>query len=1163
MTQISKLEMRGFKSFAKKTELVFDDSFNCVIGPNGSGKSNILDAICFVLGKSSSKALRAEKSSNLIYNGGKAKNPAKEGSVSLFLDNEKKIFPLKENHVKITRTIKQSGQSKYSINDETSTRQQILDLLSRASINPNGYNIILQGDVDRIVEISAEERRRVLEEIAGISVYEEKKQKALNELDKVETSLNEVDIVMKEKDTYIQELKKDRDQALKYKELEEKLAQNKASFLNLQIKRRESEKEKKESENNKFQEDIDALNTKIEEQKKIVEEKKKRLDEINNEIEEKGEKEQVELNKEVENLRIDLARFKERIDSCKQQIAQIDSRRTQLKSNMSEIDSKIGGYIAEKEGLEKKRYEVDSNLKKVEDHLAKLREKNDVEGANEIEKQIEDIDKSIDDDQAKIHELREKQQGYFREKDKIEIQLENIDEAIDKVKSVEKEHKEEMQRLKDKKEKFKSIVDELGKKLDDDSSYASQLSTARGRLQDKMESLSKLKAQNISITEALGATNAVTKVLEQKQKFKAHGTVSDLGKVKSKYSLALEIAAGNKLKSIVVEDDRAAADCIKYLKSQKLGVASFLPLNKIRGVPKNPEAEKYKRMQGVHGFASELVDYDPRYKDVFSYVFGNTLVVDDIESARSIGVNKIRMVTLDGDLVELSGAMHGGHRARKSSGAGFKEKEVAEDIEKLEKETDDLQKVISTLEGQRKDTEERIAHLREEKAELEGEIMAAEKSLHLQSTDVGSSKEEKEKLLSRMEEMDKEIDQILEDVSEVNRRLADNKSEKQKLKQKVSTLRDPKVLAELNTYDQKRNELKEELVKIDSRLESLDNHISTIAGPEKERTDGILKQLEKEEKEFNDEIAKLTKQISDGEKELKTKEEQQAKFYKQFKGLFNEKTKANNDIQKAENEISNKNEKIREIERKMNAANLELARIKAELSGLQEEFSQYEGVGLVDKSEEQLKKEIRDFEKMAESIGDVNMKALEAYERIKEEYDKMVEKKETLNKEKNDVLVMMNEIEAKKQELFMETFEKISENFVRVFQELSTKGDAFLELENPKSVFEGGMRIKVRLSGKKFLDIRSLSGGEKTLTALAFIFAVLEYQPAPFYVLDEVDAALDKRNAEKLAELIRKYTGKAQYVLISHNDGVISEADTLYGVTMNEHGMSKVVSLRV
>ncbi|MFW6230690.1 MAG: hypothetical protein ACOC32_01560, partial [Nanoarchaeota archaeon] len=741
--------------------------------------------------------------------------------------------------------------------------------------------------------------------------------------------------------------------------------------------------------------------------------------------------------------------------------------------------------------------------------------------------------------------------------------LDNIDEAINKVKAVEKEHRQEMEKLRQKKETFKKMVEDLGKALDNDASYASQLNTARARLQTKMEEESKLRARNISITDALGASNAVSKIIDQKKKFMAFGTVSDLGKVQSRFSLALEIAAGNKIKSIVVRDDKAAAEAIKYLKSQKLGIATFLPLNKIRGVPKNRDLDELKKMPGVHGMAAELVDHDPRFRDVFSYVFGNTLVVDDIATARKIGINKIRMVTLEGDLVELSGAMHGGYRARKSAGAGFKEKEVAEDLETLEAEVADLQNVISELEKRREENEESIAKLREDKANLEGEIMAAEKSLHLQSTDVGTSRDEKEKLINKMEDIDKDIDQILEDISAKNRELAELKAEKHKLRQKLSTLRDPKVLAELNTYEQKRQELREESIKLNSSIESIDAQITNIVGPEKARTDSILKQLQKEEDDFSKEIKELSDKISHDEKTLKEKETQQAKFYKQFKGLFAEKSKLNEAVQKANIQISDKNEKIRENERKTNAVNLELARIKAELSGLEEEFSQYDGVKLLNKPEDELKAEIKEFEKMVQSIGNVNMKALEVYDKIKDEYEKMTEKKETLLKEKNDVLVMMNEIEDKKQEMFMETFNQISEHFQRIFASLTTKGEAFLELENPKSVFEGGLRIKVRLSGKKFLDIRSLSGGEKTLTALSFLFSVLEFQPAPFYVLDEVDAALDKRNAEKLAELVRTYTGRAQYILISHNDGVISEADTLYGVTMNEHGMSKVVSLKV
>lgn len=1164
MTKINKLELHGFKSFANKTELIFNDTYNCIIGPNGSGKSNILDALCFVLGKSSSKALRAERTSNLIYNGGKAKNPAKEGAVSIYFDNENKEFPLTDNFVKVTRIIRQTGQSLYKINDKTVTRQNILDLLSHATVTPDGYNIILQGDVARIIEVSPDERRKIVEEIAGISVYEDKKNKALRELDKVEDAIREAEIVMKEKSSYICELKKDRDQALKYKELEEKTAQNKASYLNIQIKRKQSEQKDKDSSITKVEQEIKKYTSEIEKLQKEVAEKNNRIDEINAEIEQKGEKEQVELNKQVEELRVNLATYQTRIENCKQQISQIENRRDQLKSNMSEIDDRVSNYIAEKDGLENRKSLVETNLSKMEDAIKRIREKNDVEGALEIEKHVEELDKSADEDQLKIQELREKQQEMFREKDRIEIQLDSIDEAMNKVKNIEKEHRQEIEKLKNKKNLFKVMVKDLGKRLDDDSSYASQLNTARGRLQTMMEELSKLQARNISITDALGASNAITKVLGQKKKFSAFGTVSELGKVNSKFSLALEIAAGNKLKSIVVEHDKAAAEAISYLKSQKLGIASFLPLNKIRGVSTHSESESLSKMSGVHGLAAQLVDYDPKFKNVFSYVFGNTLVVDTIDVARKIGINKIRMVTLEGDLVELSGAMHGGYRARRSgAGAGFKEKEVSEDIDKLEASIADTQNVVSELEKRREENEEEIVRLREQKANLEGEIIATEKSLHLQSTDIGTSKDEKEKLINRMEEIDKDIDSVLEQISEVNRRLADAKADKQKLRQKISTMRDPKVLAELNTYEQKRQELKEESIKLHGQLESIDAQITNIVGPEKSRTDTILKQLEKDEQDFKAEIKGLSEQIKSDEKDLKEKETMQQKFYKQFKGLFTEKSKLNDVMQKASLQISSKNEKIRDNERKMNAVNLELARIKAELSGLLEEFSDYEGVKLLNKPEDDLKAEIREFERMAQQIGHVNMKALEVYDQINTEYEKMVEKKEILFTEKNDVLVMMNEIESKKQEMFMETFNKISTHFDRIFKSLTTKGEAFLELENPKSVFEGGLRIKVRLSGKKFLDIRSLSGGEKTMTALSFLFSVLEFQPAPFYVLDEVDAALDKRNAEKLAQLVRTYTGKAQYILISHNDGIISEADTLYGVTMNEHGMSKVVSLKV
>jgi chromosome segregation protein len=755
MTKINKLEMKGFKSFANKTELLFGDQFSCILGPNGSGKSNILDALCFVLGKSSSKALRAEKSSHLIYNGGKTKNPAKEGEVSIYFDNAAKQFPLADTVVKISRIIKNNGQSMYKINDKTRTRQQILDLMSAGRVNPDGYNIILQGDVMRIVEISADERRKIIEEISGISIYEEKKNKAVRELEKVEDDMREADIILQEKSTYIKELKKDRDQALKYKELEDKIHQNKASYLDIQIKRKESEKSTFDEKNEGFNKELEKLNSEIEKNSELIKDRKEKIDAINNEIEEKGEKEQVELNKQVEQLKIELATHRTRIENCKTQISNIAMRKDQLEKNMGEIDERISLQKAEREGLLKQKKSHEDNIAKLDTTISKFKEKTNVEGAHEIEKRIVEIDKQAEEMELEIAKLREEQQNALREKDKLDFQLENLEQTIAKVKGIEKEHKQELEKLKQMRVEFKKATSELSQRVNQDSELAGQLSTARARLQSSLEELSRLQVKNVSISESLAGNEAMKKILDNREKFNVYGTVSDLGNVSSKYSLALEIAAGNKIKSIVVKDDKSAADCIKYLKQNRLGTATFLPLNKIRPVAESEEVKKLSGTGGAHGRAIDLISYDPKFKNVFSYVFGNTLVVDDINVARRIGVNKMKMVTLEGDLTELSGAMQGGYRPKRA-GVGFKEKEVTDKLERVEEEVNDLKNVVQTLEAKRAGNEQEITKLREFKATLEGDIITKERSLHIGDGDLDATKTEKSELLKQSKDAEKQ-----------------------------------------------------------------------------------------------------------------------------------------------------------------------------------------------------------------------------------------------------------------------------------------------------------------------------------------------------------------------------------------------------------------------
>ena len=409
VTKVTKLEIRGFKSFANKTELLFGDNFNCVLGPNGSGKSNVMDALCFVLGKGSSKEMRAEKSSNLIYNGGKLKNPAKEGEVSIFFDNTNKVFPIIRdesaskrkkpeedkypNEIKITRLIKENGQSVYKINDKAKTRQEVLDLLSFAKINPDGYNIVLQGEIISLIEMTPLERRQMLEQIAGLSVYEEKKEKALRELQRVEEKMNEVEIILAERKTHLQELKRDRDQALKFKDLNDKIKSNKATLLDSKIRVKTLEKDKLQKEMDDGTGKIAKLQEEVAKLKESAEQKKHEIERINKEIEEKGEKEQVAIHKEVEKLKIELALNNQRITGIDTEIAKISERKLQLQTSVSDLTDKIEKLQLGKKDLDGAILNKEKDLLQIETKIKVFLEKNNLDNVQQIDKEIEQIDK--------------------------------------------------------------------------------------------------------------------------------------------------------------------------------------------------------------------------------------------------------------------------------------------------------------------------------------------------------------------------------------------------------------------------------------------------------------------------------------------------------------------------------------------------------------------------------------------------------------------------------------------------------------------------------------------------------------------------------------------------------------------------------------------------
>jgi len=944
MTRITKLTANGFKSFAKKTELSFGNGFNCVIGPNGSGKSNIMDSLCFVLGKSSAKSMRAEKSANLIYNGGKMKNPASSAEVSIFFDNSKKIFSLSSKEVKVSRVIKKNGQSDYKINDKKMTRQQVIDLLSVASIDPNGHNIILQGDITHFASMKPLERRLILEEISGISIFEDKKNKALTELEKVEDRLIEANILLTERNTHLRELKKERDQAKKYLDLKNKIKDNKATYLNFQIKEKEQKKEKAEKLVKDIELKINKVNSNIRLIKEDIEDTKEEIYSINKTLQEKGEKEQIDLKEGIINIKTDLTEAKTRVDTINKELSKINERKKQLEQNTSKNNKKIESIFKEKNMLDTK------------------------------------------------------------------------------------------------------II-----KLEKQSSSIVKKSTPSSEFNSKLNELTNLRGNsNQTFTNpSLDRISSISGV---------HGTISELGSVSDKYSMALEVCAGARMKSVITKDDLSAEECIRTLKSERLGIVTFLPLNKIKPKDKTSNIKSLTKLEGVYGLAKDLVKYNKKYENAFSNIFGSTLIVNDISIARRIGIGRIRMVTLEGDLVESSGAMVGGYR--RGTRIGFKQSDTSDQkILDLEKEIDFLRKGTSGLEEERREIQAQVLELNSENGSLEAQI--------------------------------------------------------------------------------------------------------SMLSDENERINKILRDHNKEKEDFESELSQLKFILKNESGNLKESEKNEKKFYDKVKDLTNKRNKLMQDIEKKENLLESENEKIRKVEKRENELSIYRAKHVAELEGLKREFEEYSG-GKIRRNIkiEDLKKEISDFERLVSNMGNINMRALEIYEDLVKEHLALVEKTNKIRSEKLDVLEMIEEIEKKKTGIFMETYNNLNNKFKEIFRSLSLKGEASLVLENKESPLEGGVEMVVRITKNKHLDIRSLSGGEKTLVTLAFIFSIQEHNPASFYVLDEVDAALDKRNAEKLAKLFKKYSENAQYVVISHNDSVITEADRLFGISMQE-GISKITSLKL
>lgn len=1177
---LKEVKLENFKSFGKKKNIPFLGGFTVITGPNGSGKSNIADAILFVLGPKSSKAIRADKLTNLIWNGGKIKQPAKYCRVSLVFDNKDRIIPLEEDEVVLTRLVKISPSdpenylSYFYVNGRKSTLAEFDDLLAHAQISAEGYNIVQQGDINRIVGMSNLERRRVLDGIAGVTRYDEDIKKAGDQRKAAEENLDKIKIIIDEINRQVKDLEKDRGKALKYKELKDEYNLAKAQSV---YKRKESiereilnyhtqieEYQKKEKDNEAKVEELKVELEKVEEELLKLEEK----------IDQEGGDEAKELKKKIDEIKVKIAEIEYEIEDSKRKIQESKGE----KDSKNEDTERLENEIQELKNKEKKcSKDLEKIAKELEEKSEALENVQQKAGKSDDEvkavmDELEVIDKEVDTKDGELRELT-------LEEDRCKAKLERMDcdiaEMEERKKDIEFQIQDAEFSLKELTRIFKDsegYLAELNARLEAERTKESKLYKEREELENAVKTLTRdynrLKAE-AEAAESIrkGFNMAVSSLLEARDKGTLkgiHGTIAELAEVEDKFEVALSIAAGARMQSIIVENDDCAAKAIEFLKQKKLGRATFLPLNKMsEGRPKG-KALMVQRDSKVLGFAIDLIKFKPEYRTAFWYVFRDTLIVEDLKAARAL-MGGVRLVTLEGELIEAAGAMIGGTVKAKLIKFGTPSRN---DIERIGKE------LRSAIEH-----EERVSN---ELKTVKNEIIVIENQIREHGTKDSSSEVKIESLKSEISMHKKEIKGVRKVIKGKSEELEGANQELQKIRESIESI--TQVLEKSKSdregkkkelekatprqYTKKINELQKEVHELSKRKAKLESEKGTL--------EAQIKLQEERLEEIQGQLSSLENRIGVCEKKIEDNTEKSNSLDNELRALQKVEQSLNHEIKKLHNERNKAYESKKDVEVKIDsilskietnkdfvitlrtkAKNAEdtLNEAKAELAELSIDESTLENIP----GFETLKRKMRSCENRMRELEPINMKAIEEYEAQQKRHKDLIDETKQLKDQRRNLIRVMKELEEKKKVQFLGVFEAIGENFKGIFAELSVEGEAELLLENPERPFEAGLIIKARPRGKKVLRLEALSGGEKSLTALALIFAIQHYEPSPFYLLDEVDMFLDAINAENVARMVKKNSRIAQSVMISLRKITMKEADYIYGVTMRDNSISDVI----
>ncbi len=1163
--KIKEIEFTNFKSFGKKVRIPFYGGFTAISGPNGSGKSNIIDGVLFALGLSGSRTMRAEKLTDLIYNPGDPKLKPDFAEVIITFDNTDRQAPVDSDSFTIARKVRQTKSGSYSyyyFNGRQVSQTDIHELLAKVGVTPEGYNVVMQGDVAQITaRMSSTERRRIIDDIAGVSEFDEKKEKALGELDIVKDRIEKVDIIIEEVKDRLERLSGERETALKYQALRDEKKKFEGYLLLSKLRDARLELQNIDREISDFSAKKEKNDERIRALEEDIGKRTDALDRLSADIRLKGEDEQIRIRREIETVKGDISRAEEKIRLLESEESTYDSRRREL---FLRIDS-----------LKKESEEADGKLKEEkerEDVL--LKEKSDrLSDRRSVEIRIARINEKYAEKAAVLAQMRKDADAVKEEKSALVLEEDRIYDSLrrksDEIREIESEIRDAREKAANsqsdinavlyEKEKFRSEADSLKKDIADlESAHQKKLNERKAldERRDRAEAeYTRLEARVRANDEGASYSHAVEDILKASQSGELAGicgTVADLGSVDNAYATALETAAGGKMQAIVVETDSDAAQAINYLRHRNKGRATFLPMTKME---RRRQLREPDDLPGYIGYAVDLISCDPSYDAAFWYVFRDTVVIDTLENAR-LSIGHYRMVTLEGDILEKSGAMVGGSVSSKSR-ISFAASE-RERLETLKEEIRDIYRNRELLIRAADDISDKISIAEKRVSTLENEISRRD-------VVIGEIKGREGRLADVLAEKNGRIDGLKGESEQLRVRMNEVTGKKTDAEKRLADISDGIAKAEAELNDPETEELSAKASYLDNEIKRLESRLSDVKSDinsyemqignlteKSEDARNQIREIDDKKKTGRERISAFRLEIEENRKKVAADEEREKALSDELKELQDKRAF----LEKEKNDVVLNLERAKnaraELDRREEACRLARRSLDDQVTSLSEEVR---ARGLEESDDvpayQSVSMTIEALEKQMTALEPVNMRAISDYEEEEKRCSELTERRNTLFNEREELLSRIAEYEKMKRDAFMESYEAINKNFGEVFMELAD-GKGELILENPDDPFAGGMTLHAQPKGKKIIRLESMSGGEKSLTALAFIIAIQVYRPAPFYVFDEVDQNLDGRNVERVAERIRKSAPNAQFMVISLRSPMLERSDRIIGVTQQD-----------